>query len=809
MANLEDTYRRESLNTGKNLQTIAQSLVDHQLSRLSLPEINEVSEMVGRILPAGNIPGLILSGLARLPSRKPPRDVLHRDIDILFKGVHQTLEKAVYSAFFAGPAAVIWGYQNLLRLAGKDAEEAFPDGTWQFYVEYALREDTARHSNETRGFDALLNKHQIYLSPVDRMSALTIAAIQVLHDFPALLENEWRERIYTHILLEITQGSSLHQETLKIYRQWEQQRPYKRERDAQPTETYSMYRKRRFDSFLEQILTSLDPDLQRLWLERVQRAKQDDLPAYLEQMSILSYLQAQTYHETRSPIALQDSHIGIIYQGQYYLIPACLPHTQRAPELETIRSQIAAIAYYPADRPSVSLRQVLQIPRSKLQDVYAGLNMHLLEEFQRLRLAPIFINFDQHRAELPLSDLRQAERGIGDHALTIFDTGKSFVFDQSHIFFDGAWGSALAEIITNEALSWAVHLSRLPEAQIPESRSYSPILKFSPNEERFLASFPTITPEVGVEADHVSLTRLLALRKLFKQRSDLLQLTVNDLLILYRAIHAVTYEPSPYILSKLDELKAYPAAALALKEALQAVHDSSNPAILIPIDASQRSPRERLYPMSFEVPLRDLNLIELHQQVMVALSRYEHSVGDRSESFQQFNNLQRDYLATLAGFGAVLSKAKDIAIIGESASVGTIKLLAHMPTPLQRLLDQIPGRFDVLNDIIKGREIFSNVGVVAPNSSLTRFITAKDDNEKKTLAWGVITDAAGTMRISLRDFRPHVGLLQAAGFADLALLIAQDYLDTYINGFNQYVSDLQQLTRASRETRIERGDSPA
>jgi hypothetical protein len=70
--------------------------------------------------------------------------------------------------------------------------------------------------------------------------------------------------------------------------------------------------------------------------------------------------------------------------------------------------------------------------------------------------------------------------------------------------------------------------------------------------------------------------------------------------------------------------------------------------------------------------------------------------------------------------------------------VGSIKLLAYMPAPLQRLLDNIPGRFDVLNDIIKGREVFSNVGAVAKTSTLTRFITAKDDNDKKTLAWGVI-----------------------------------------------------------------------
>jgi hypothetical protein len=156
----------------------------------------------------------------------------------------------------------------------------------------------------------------------------------------------------------------------------------------------------------------------------------------------------------------------------------------------------------------------------------------------------------------------------------------------------------------------------------------------------------------------------------------------------------------------------------------------------------------------------------------------------------------------LAHFGAVLSRAKEIALSGESASVGSIKLLAHMPTPLQRMLDQIPSRFDLLNDLIRGREVISNVGAVVPSSTLTRFMTAKDDNEKKTLAWGIITDASRVMRISLRDFRPHVALLAAAGHKELAMHLTQHYLDTYAGGLNRYISDLRRITETSRETRL-------
>jgi len=97
--------------------------------------------------------------------------------------------------------------------------------------------------------------------------------------------------------------------------------------------------------------------------------------------------------------------------------------------------------------------------------------------------------------------------------------------------------------------------------------------------------------------------------------------------------------------------------------------------------------------------------------------------------------------------------------------------------------------------------VFSNLGVVAKGSSLCRFHSARDDNEKKTLVWGIITDMHNVMHVSLRDFRPHVRLLSARGHRDMAIRIAQEYLDEYVNGLNQYIQELQQVTWASRETR--------
>lgn len=257
------------------------------------------------------------------------------------------------------------------------------------------------------------------------------------------------------------------------------------------------------------------------------------------------------------------------------------------------------------------------------------------------------------------------------------------------------------------------------------------------------------------------------------------------------------------LVAELEQLAQQDETRRAAAAALEVVKHSTkvNPAILIPVDASWRSPRDRLYPMTFEVPLSDLDLLDLHQQVVRALNAYKKASRDRAALYAEFDRQQRIYLAALAGLGDVLSKAKEIALQGESASMGTLKLLAHLPVPLQRMLDGIPGRFEVLNDVIKGREVFSNVGAVASSSTLTRFITAKDDNEQKTLAWGVITDAKGIMRITLRDFRPHVRLLEACGHKELAVRLAQDYLDTYAGGLNRFIRDLLRITQASRETR--------
>jgi len=350
-----------------------------------------------------------------------------------------------------------------------------------------------------------------------------------------------------------------------------------------------------------------------------------------------------------------------------------------------------------------------------------------------------------------------------------------------------------------------VYLHSLPSPHPARELLYTGLdFPQKPSDQQAIKAAPRVTPEAGAENSQVNLKECLALRQIFKRRSAALQLTVNDLLLLYRAIHAQTYQPSSRLQAEGKALSANRATQPLAEKITRSLQETrhANPALLIPIDASRNNPRERLYPLSLEVPLNELNLLALHQRTIQALLAYEQAKGDRAQPYALFDQAQREYLATLAGLGEIFNKLKEIAARGESASAGAIKLLAHLPPALQRLLDQVPARVDMLNNMIKGREVFSNVGAVVPTSTLTRFVTAKDDNEQKQLAWAVLTDSQNVMHLSLRDFRPHVAALQAANRADLAQAISQEYLDTYVSGFNQFVQELRRITAASRETQL-------
>ncbi|MBZ0307972.1 MAG: choline/carnitine O-acyltransferase, partial [Anaerolineae bacterium] len=610
-----------------------------------------------------------------------------------------------------------------------------------------------------------------------------MAAIRCLHHYDIYLENEWRERVYIHVLNEVIAKTPFAEMFRGLYRAWELQRPYRRSHAAKPYHSFADYRKEKFDLYLKEATKNLTYELRTEWAKRISEAEETDLPAYKKQMSILAYLETGKYGEERVPISLQDAHIGIIYKGHYYLIPVCRTGTTHAPEMQEVRSQIMAILTHQTDAPHAHLNILASIKRSALFQIRERLNPVLKEGLNRLRYAPILLNFAARAVDLPLAEIRQAERGCGDHALTVFDTGRSFVFDQSHIFFDGEWGAAFAEIMTNQALSMAVKLHKMGMPQPSDNMPHFIHLPFEVEETAALRQQPQVTPEASAENHQLHIRSVRVLRHILKNRNDFLALfTVNDLMLLYRAIHAARYVPNQRLIAELQAMQQEAATSTAAAMALEALESDhhTNPTMLIPVNAMLRSPRDRVCPVSFEVPVSHLNFLELYEQV--------------TTQKQPSQTLHRDYLTALAAIAEILHRIKHVAAQGESSSAEVIKLLAHMPASLQRWLDKVPNHFDVLNDLIKGREVFSNVGAVVPSSTLRRFTTAKDDNDKKTLCWGVITDAEGKLHLSLRDFRPHVAALRAVGRKDMADRMAQDYLDSYAQGFKQFVRDLREIT---------------
>ena len=788
----EERQRLEDMGTNQ------ESTATPMLAPLSLPQSGQ--KKTDRFGPATGVRGVVLNLLARLPGRTLTPDSARKNAGSFAAFWGKLKDTAVHGSLLIGTAVAVGAYQNFWRLLGKEPEDAFPDGTWQFYVEYALREDTARHAVESDGFDRTFDHYHIQLSQLDRLTAWVMATIHILHEYDDILENEWRERVYTAVLRQLTEELPDKDYFAQLYRAWELKRPYSRH-EARPGETYAAFRRTKFDEFLEEAVQRIPPEIRREWVSRVRLEEQEHLGAYQKQMSILTYLKADEYGERRKNYDLERASIGVIYQGQYYLIPACDPRNGQPPLVQNVRRQIASILNQDTtDLLPVQLTALASLTRSSWPLLRHQLNPELIGSLKLLRKAPILLNFDQRPRQLHLSKLRQTERGVGDHAMTIFDTGATFVFDLSHIFFDGTWGAALAEIMTNEASSWAAFLRLQPRIQ-PSSPLYDDDdddalpLFIRAADWPIIESQPRVMLEASGETDAINLPTMLLLRKFFKQRSDLLQLTVNDILVLYRAIHAVTYKPSQRIIEILNALSREESTREAALTALGAIDplQQTNPNILIPLDASKRSPRDRLHPMTFSVPFEELNLAILQERCFTALQQYHQGKG----TFEAFDEGRHIYLGALADFGHLFSRAKDVAALGESASVGTIKFLAHLPKRAQKILDRIPSRFEVLNDIIKGREVYSNIGAVVPGSTLTRFMTAKDDNENKTLVWAVMTDANGVMRITLRDFRPHVAMLAGAGHEEVANRVTQDYLDAYASGLNTFVGSLLQITLAN------------
>mgnify|MGYP005841663757 CR=1 FL=1 len=789
----EEAQQLTALSLRKYLDTT------DQLTHLSLPELSSLADEIARIVPAGNVPTMISIGLANLRERVVPVQESRRNLSLLMQGMQTFVDKVKYSALFGGPAAILAAYHMLLRLSGKDPVKSFPEGTWQFYVEFGLREDTGWHACETTGFQQALGRERTHLEAADELAAWIMASAWLLKHYPDLLACEWLERVRLRAI-----GDAIGDP--RLTERWLKTRPYTAPTDALD-DTFIAYRRQMFERFCNQALEGLRRDrrraYERKWQDRTATAEREAaLQAYLQQMDIRAALTPSEYNDTRTPIPPDQLQIGVILRKRYYLIPL----NSAAEHARYIAAELLALK---PTHPIATLDRALRTARRREQPALRRLlPSETAQALEQLRCAPILINWDAARPEDRLSDIRSGQRGIGDHALTIFRTPESSVFDLSHIFFDAANGMAIAEILTGQvtrfirllAARHTQHGGKLNQA--PASGApFTPLTLETPN-ALTPARLKKVqrAPEVSAETTLIRLELVQDVRRSLLKRSDKLRLTVNDLLLLYRSIYSPLYKPAKQIIHALAELSAQrekdaQTAAQLVSKALDTSRQA-NPALLIPIDATSLSPHERIFPTTFRNPFT--TLYEQHQRTRYAFRMLEQRIEgmNMAQLGAEAQAMRLEYFGSLQKFGEAMLAYKDVTVKGESLSTSTIRLLGGLPPSVQRLLDSLPSHFDMLNDTIKGQEVFSNVGQVAATSSLRRFNTAKDDNEKKTLAWGILTDAAGVLHISLRDFRPHVGALMGIGRGDLAQLMAQDYLDKYAMGFNTFMEELLYIARA-------------
>jgi hypothetical protein len=865
---------QSGVDVQQTLQALDSAAGDTSLasaSGLGIPQLRALKREIAEIFPASNLPAFLLQGLLNLKGRNLASEKVAADLRVLFR---ETRRIGLYGTFLAAPALIIHGYQRLLTLAGKDVGSAFPDGTWQFYTEFGLREDAARHSVETCGFQ---NAHP-QLSADDAAACWVYAALHTLCAYDDLLENEWHERVYVRsvelALAEQAAAGRLPRKAEERTRAvatrlvdlraayglerlgaaWTARRPFAGPA-ADPLDGYPAARRNAFDTFLRTHLLSVPPDLraraEAIYTERRNR----DLATFQAQMTLFQTLYPDSFREQREPLAPERAAVGLISGGVYHLIdlwerdaagqllitprdgdatrpgqrlplsrdaganlidsygrPVAIDRRggvqvagmrigrlRRAP-FDQVQAQVtAALRQHPPlspapERPETTDLLLAGVPRARQEEIRVLLGAQARGELAALRAAPILVNWDQHAAAAPLGRIRRTQRGCGDHALTLIRTDSSTVFDMSHIFFDGAWGSALAEVMTGFAGATARRLAAANRRKHPSAASKPPpALQLHPTPAFLKAARPAARStfaEVNAETAAVALNAISALRRRMADRE--IDLTVNDLLVLARYAHAANYAPGPAAVAALDDLAARDATGLRLRtEVLRRISEQRTvvPALLIPMDASAVDPRERLHPATLRNPCPDL-LPRLEECDTMA-----RSLARRPDSRQRktFEARRVELVADLVTFGATLHALREITTRGDGFPTAALKLMAHLPQPMQSLLDRIPQKIDVLNEIVKGVEVFSNIGQVSRSSSLTRFASSRDDGDAKILIWGIMTDAGGKLIITLRDFRPHVASLQVNGYQVVAELLALDFLAAYAETANRMVRQIQRV----------------
>lgn len=796
---------------------------------------------------SGTFRGMIRSGYTLLSARyvrtRPGEEKHHYLLADWFARV-------LYALLIVVPAFFLDLFQRLrTTVTGKLRE--FEEGTWQFYLSWGLREDQAHFTNETNGYH--LNRPE-EANELDDLTAWVMTVIQFLWGYEELMGVVWDEWTWIRLVSQAARDAGLENQPVfnRLPRQWEVARPY----GAPLNGTYADIRKAAFEAFIQPAIDAL-PAEQRI----IVRGEYDRLAgarrqAYQKQMSLLARLDHGKHVDSKREIPLWAARIGLVFGGRYFLINVAAHDENGNPVVygqggvcwalrfiegwpvdpqgnrlildgdQLFRAKdgqwVGYLDMAPASMVEWQLQAILEeTPSQEAWEVEQAVDILLTEtprKMQRhlrdllpeetrraveaLSEAPIIVNWDRHSKDKLLAELRRAARGVGDHPLTIIRAEDHVVFDQSHMFFDGTWSMAMAEVLTSAAVQWCKRIVHITPSEAPPARQ----LPLAPS-PAFLEKARALQqpPELSAETTIFDISHIFKLRKMLAQTGT--RLTVNDLLVITRIFHAAHYRPSPPVREKIEDLRANartPGERRAVREITRSLRRGRlvNPALLIPVDASLYDPSERLFPISFR-NLAD-SLVWVWDETWEAYQAYRRieppDTPEGIEALQAFIRKRTFLVGNLRAFSYILAANKNVALRGESINVGILKLLVGLPPRLQHILNYIPDQFTILNEILKGDEVYSNVGRVAQNASLTRFMTAKDDGKTKALAWGIMTDDHGRMIVTMRDFRPHVRPLIDAGRIDLARDMAQDYVVSYTQDLIGLVARLAAMLQAQSHT---------
>lgn len=777
---------------------------------------------------ADTLPGLIRSGMTLLKARRVRlrSEAGGHKLDLSELG-----NQILYFALIVIPAIGLELFQRL-RTAATGLPRRFPRGSWQFYLGFGLREDMAHHTVETCGYHS---ERPAEATELDDLTAWVMTVIQFVWGYEELMGVVWDEWTMLRLIEQAAKKAGLEhaQEFVRLQRQWEVLRPY----GAPLNGTYADVRRAAFESFIRPRRSLLPRQWQDGMTEQYEKLAATKRISYQKQMSLLAKVVPGRYLDYKRPIPLWDAKIGLIIGGQYYLLDVASHDEEGHPlvyghgggrwplhfidgepvdeegerlvlegeQLYRARDHkwVGYLDMASASRIEWQLRQILAEPNPGLRQPEMATDVLLAEtprsaqmrlrgmlppetqaEVWALSNAPVIINWDAGSGDDWLAKLRRAQRGIGDHALTVRRTDRTFIFDQSHVFFDGTWSLAMAEVFTNAAIQWCRRIITITPS---ESAPAHPLRLRGGDPFRKAAERRRQLPEVTAETTIWNfISEVSSLRRILAQRGALL--TINDLLVITRIFHAAHYKPSP---SAQREIEAYTqdAKSEAEQHAVRAIWRSlergriTNPALLIPVDASFTDPQERVFPIMFRNLVLADNLVWVWDNTWDAYQAYRRiEPPDTPEGLAALKNfaLKRALLiGNLIAFSHVMAANKAVGLRGHSLNIAILKLLVGLPSVVQYMLNYIPEQFSVLNEIIKGDEVYSNVGRVAQGSSLTRFMSAKDDGNTKALVWGVMSDDQNRLIVTMRDFRPHVKPLIQAGHMDLAQLMAQDYLTAF------------------------------